>query len=139
MGEIVSFVQAHWAFIAFVLGCFIQFNPAIKFNPLEALGNIIFKKLYARIDKVEERIDKVNTRQMQDEKDRIRQEVLRFANSLRNEGRHTKDEFQHIIDQNDKYEDLLKETNDKNGVFTAEFEYIKETYRQRQEQNDFLA
>ena len=38
-----------------------------------------------------------------------------------------------------QYEDLLKETNDKNGVFTAEFEYIKETYRQRQEQNDFLA
>ena len=47
---------------------------------------------------------------MTDEKDRIRYEVLDFANSCRNGRRHTKDEFQHIIDLNDKYEVLLDKT-----------------------------
>ena len=132
MGEVITFMLEHWGLCAFILGCFIQFTPAIKWNPLESLGNLIFKNVYTRLDKVE-------ARQMQDEKDRIRHEVLDFANSCRNKRRHTKDEFQHIIDLNDKYEDLLKETNDKNGVFTAEFEYIKDIYKRCQEQNDFLA
>ena len=72
------------------------------------------------------------------EKDRIRWEVLDFANSCRNGRRHTKDEFQHIITLNDKYKDLLKKTNDKNGVFDSEYDYIKDLYAERQQKNDFL-
>lgn len=132
MEEIIQFIINHWGLCAFVIGCFIQFTPGIKFNPLEALGNLIFKNVYKRLDKVE-------ARQMEDEKDRIRYEVLDFANSCRNKRRHTKDEFQHIFDLNDKYEELLEQTKDKNGVFTAEFEYIKGLYKRCQEQNDFLA
>lgn len=115
-----------------MIGCFIQFTPGIKWNPLAALGNLIFKNVNKRLDDLEKR-------QIEDEKDRIRYEVLNFANSCRNKQRHTKDEFQHIIDLNDKYEGLLKKTNDKNGVFTAEFEFIKGLYKRCQEQNDFLA
>ena len=74
-----------------------------------------------------------------DEKDRIRYEVLDFANSCRNGRRHTRDEFQHIIDMNDKYEKLLRETNDKNGVFAEEYRYIVELYHKCQIENDFLA
>lgn len=73
-----------------------------------------------------------------DEKDRIRYEVLDFANSCRNGRRHTRDEFQHIIDMNDKYEKLLRETNDKNGVFAEEYRYIVELYHKCQIENDFL-
>ena len=75
---------------------------------------------------------------MENEKDRIRWEILDFANSCRNNIRHTKDEFQHIVDLNDKYIDLLVKTEDKNGVFEAEYEYIKKIYKERQEKNDFL-
>ena len=39
---------------------------------------------------------------------------------------------------NDKYKLLLKKTNDTNGVFDAEYEYILRLYRERQEKNDFL-
>jgi aspartyl/asparaginyl-tRNA synthetase len=74
-----------------------------------------------------------------DEKDRIRYEVLDFANSCRNGRRHTRDEFQHIIDMNDKYEKLLRETNDKNGVFVEEYRYIVELYHKCQKENDFLS
>lgn len=72
------------------------------------------------------------------EKDRIRWEILAFANSCRNNQKHTKDEFQHIIDLNDKYKVLLERTQDKNGVFEAEYDYIKKLYADRQIKNDFL-
>ena len=75
----------------------------------------------------------------ENEKDRIRWEVLEFANSCRNGRKHTKDEFQHIITLNDKYKSLLAKTNDKNGVFDSEYEYIDKLYKERQEKNDFLA
>ena len=73
-----------------------------------------------------------------DEKDRIRYEVLSFANSCRNGYRHSRDEFQHIIDLNDKYEKLLEQTGDTNGVFTEEYKYIVDLYHKCQVENDFL-
>ena len=72
------------------------------------------------------------------EKDRIRWEILDFANSCRNNVKHTKDEFQHIIALNDKYKELLQKTNDKNGVFDSEYAYIYALYQERQQKNDFL-
>jgi hypothetical protein len=39
---------------------------------------------------------------------------------------------------NDKYTKLLAKTHDKNGVFEAEYEYIKKLYAERQMKNDFL-
>ncbi len=72
------------------------------------------------------------------EKDRIRYEVLDFANSCRNKRRHTKDEFEHIIVLNEKYHRLLRKTNDENGVFNAEYNYVYELYQKCQRENDFL-
>ena len=74
----------------------------------------------------------------ENEKDRIRWQVLDFANSCRNGRRHTKDEFQHIITLNDKYTELLKRTNDKNGYFDEEYKYIQELFRDCQNKNNFL-
>ena len=65
--------------------------------------------------------------------------MLDFANACRNGVRHTKDEFQHIIDVNDKYEELLRQTNDTNGVFKEEYQYILKVYHSCQEKNNFLA
>jgi len=74
----------------------------------------------------------------ENEKDRIRWEVLAFANSCRNNVKHSRDEFQHIITLNDKYRELLKKTDDKNGVFTTEYEWIHQIYEERLKKNDFL-
>lgn len=46
--------------------------------------------------------------------------MFAFAESCRRGIHHTKGEFEHIIELNEKYEKLLKRTNDKNGVFTEE-------------------
>lgn len=131
MQRIFDWVLAHWSFCAFVLAIFVQTTPAIKWNPLTWLGNLFLGSVRKDISEVRDLVD-------ENEKDRIRWEVLDFANSCRNGIRHTKDEFQHIITLNGKYKRLLKKTNDENGVFDAEYEYIMDLYAERQRKNDFL-
>lgn len=103
------------------------------------VGKIIVKPVVAQLSALEAKVGEIEARQMIDEKDRIRYEVLDFANSCRNGRRHTRDEFQHIVDLNDKYEELLEKTGDRNGVFYEEYKYIKGLYHRCMEQNDFLA
>ena len=130
------------------LSALIQITP-IKINPWTALFKWIGDKvnedlrnqvgnLNEKINSLSQDIDTLGKQRKEDEKDRIRWEILDFANSCRNGRRHTKDEYLHIIELNDKYKKLLKETNDKNGVFEVEYDYIKELYKERQEKNDFL-
>lgn len=140
----------HWAVTTFLLSTIVQITPIIKFNPYSALlkwaGKILTSEAIKKIDNVDDdmknvkqELEDVKMRCIEDEKDRIRWEVLDFANSCRNGHRHTRDEFQHIIVLNSKYERLLKITNDENGVFDAEYEYIKKLYQNAQDNNDFLS
>ena len=91
-----------------------------------------------KIDGLIEKVDKIVENIATNEKDRIRWEILDFANSCRNGCLHTRDEFQHIVDLNDKYRKLLRRTNDSNGVFDIEYRYIQDLYAERLEKNDFL-
>ena len=131
MQRIFKWMLDHWGFCTFVLAIFVQITPAIKWNPLTSLGNLFLGSVRKDISGIRELVD-------ENEKDRIRWEVLDFANSCRNGIRHTKDEFQHIITLNTKYKKLLLKTKDENGVFDAEYEYIKDLYAERQRKNDFL-
>lgn len=143
MQEVFNWILDHWGVTVFLLGIIIQFTPAIKWNPFTSffgwLGRVINKPLSDRLDVIEKNLEDVKARQLTDEKDRIRFEVLDFANSCRNNIKHTRDEFQHIIDVNDKYEELLRQTNDTNGVFKEEYQYILKVYHSCQEKNNFLA
>ena len=131
MKAVIDWILAHWSFCAFVLAIFVQITPGIKFNPLTWLGNLFFGSLRNDLQAIRDQVD-------ENEKDRIRWEVLDFANSCRNNRRHTKDEFQHIITLNSKYKRLLIKTHDENGVFDAEYAYILDLYKERQVRNDFL-
>ena len=84
-----------------------------------------------RIKNLEEKIDK-------NEIDRIRWEILDFANSCRNGRLHTKDEFEHIINQNQKYHEILEAHGMENGLIDLEYSYIVNLYKRCQEKNDFL-
>ena len=141
MEEALQWMWNHiWTLVIF-LSLFIEITP-IKWSPLTSLFNWLGKKMTASACQNLELIkqDLAEQREMiqTNEKDRIRWEILDFANSCRNNIKHTKDEFQHIVALNDKYQTLLAATNDKNGVFDSEYEYIKALYKERQEKNDFL-
>lgn len=119
-----------------------QFTPAIKCSPITAVckwvGKAINGEVLTRIAALEERADQQQRTLDENEMDRIRWEVLDFANACRNHVKHTKDEFQHIIDLNQKYHKLLAKYKIKNGVFDAEYAYIIDLYKRCQLENDFL-
>ena len=124
-----------------ILSIFIEISP-IKVNPLSAivkwLGKLFTGDTSKKLDGLLNKVEAIENNVTENEKDRIRWEILDFANSCRNDRRHTRDEFQHIITLNDKYRRLLEKTNDKNGVFEVEMEYIKDEYAERLKNNDFL-
>lgn len=142
MNEALKWILDHWGFCAFVLAVFVQITPAIKWNPITALcrwvGGVITAGTRKDIADLKTLVQEVRREIDENEKDRIRWEVLDFANACRNGVRHTKDEFQHIIALHGKYKKLLEKTGDTNGVFDAEYEYILRLFRERQEKNDFV-
>ena len=142
MHPAIEWCLNHWSFCLFVIGIFVQFTPAIKCSPITAVckwvGKAINGEVLERITTLEQRADQQQRTSDENEMDRIRWEVLDFANSCRNHRRHTKDEFQHIIDLNQKYHKLLAKYKIENGVFDAEYAYIFDLYKRCQLENDFL-
>ena len=142
LSAIFQWCLEHWSFVLFALGIFIQFTPAIKFSPITAIckwiGKAINGEVIQRITGLEARADQQRKSIDENEMDRIRWEVLDFANACRNHHKHTKDEFQHIIALNTKYHSLLEKYGDENGVFDAEYAYILELYQECQRNNTFL-
>lgn len=141
MQQVVEWIGKNLWTIIIIVSIFIQITP-IKVNPWSALfkwiGKAITGNACSKIDGLIDKVGKIEKDVKTNEKDRIRWEILDFANSCRNNRKHTRDEFQHIVALNDKYKRLLSETNDTNGVFEVEYNYIQDLYAERLEKNDFL-
>lgn len=139
--QVLTWISQNIIQIIVIGSIFIQITP-IKWNPITSFvswfGKIITKDVLGQIQVLERTVTDIKKQADENEKDRIRWEVLDFANSCRNGRRHTKDEFEHIVALNDKYHALLTRTNDKNGVFTAEYDYVHKLYLERLDKNDFL-
>lgn len=139
--QILDWLVKNFLQVIVIFSIFIQITP-IKWNPITTfakwLGKIFTKELSDLITTMQENIDDIRDDIDENEKDRIRWEVLDFANSCRNGRQHTQEEFRHIATLNDKYKILLERTKDKNGVFEAEYKYIDELYQERLKKNDFL-
>ena len=134
MQEFLQWITNHPLTGLIIFTGLIQIVP-IKINPWSALFKWISTKITgSACEKMDDLIQVID----ENEKDRIRWEVLDFANSCRNGRRHTRDEFQHIVALHDKYEKLLEKTHDSNGVFNVEYRYIQDLYAERLEKNDFL-
>lgn len=68
----------------------------------------------------------------------IRAHVLDFANSCMNHRKHSKQEFENIIDENTKYEALVKKYKLKNAVYKEEYSFIMKQYHYCQDNDCFL-
>ena len=121
----------------------------IKVNPISAIfrwiGNKVNAPLIERIDAIaytqneqKKKLSELQDSMDDNEIDRIRWEILDFANSCRNGRLHTQDEFIHIISLNTKYHDILEKRNLTNGLIDLEFSYIVDLYKKCSEKNSFL-
>ena len=140
---------AKWAGLLLVAILSLFEFTKIKVNPISAIfrwiGNKINAPLIERIDKIaekqdaqEKKLDGLQDSQDDNEIDRIRWEILDFANSCRHGVKHTLDEFDHIIELNQKYHDILDRRKLTNGKIDLEYNFIVQIYKECQAKNSFL-
>ena len=92
--------------------------------------NRLFQQLLLTLTELKRAMD-------DNEIDRIRWEILSFANMCRRQVRNTKDEFVHIINLYHKYHALLEAQGRENGQITMEFAYISKRFMELSEQDGF--
>lgn len=134
--------------VLMVVSVFVEVTP-IKFNPVTFviqlpakimawLSKAINAPVLAELAKQEKTMSEIRDVVDDNEIDRIRWEILDFANSCRLHKKHTLDEFVHIIELNAKYHAILERRDLKNGRIDLEYSFIKKVYQQCQEENSFL-
>ena len=129
-----QFLGEYWKWIVIVFLVFFEITP-IKLHPVSWVLGWIGRRMTGdlRIQVADLRKD-LDMQRMAD----IRSLVLDFSNSCLNGRKHTKEEFDHIIAENHRYEDLVKQYDVKNEVYTEAYDYIKRIYRKRMDRRDFL-
>ena len=101
-------------------------------NGITTATNKNCQLLKARMDKMEKSNDMQTIRQ-------IRVHVLDFANSCMNHRRHTKQDFDSIIKENEEYEKLVKKYKLRNDVYREDFEFIMKVFHKCQDEGTFLS
>ena len=130
------------------LSTFIEVSK-IKINPWSSLfkwiGSKMMEDVRAEIkalDKKQEEMakkqDELSKQRAVDAMDAVKAEIFRFYNECQKGERHSEGEFNHIIQQNEKYEKLVEENGESNGVYEMEYDYIMEIYRKCRQEKDFL-
>lgn len=109
------------SYFTLIISVFVEITP-IKINPVSKLLNWSGKQFNGA---VMDRLQKLENKVDNNERDRIRNEIYTFANNLRNNKReYTAEEFKHIFDINEKYKIQLGG----NGKVKVEMKFIEEEY-----------
>lgn len=118
------------------LGIIIDLTPGIKLQPvrwlIKQLGNLLNHDIKKQLDTLQDDL-------MAHKVDSWRHEILSFANSCMNRKRHTKEEFDHIIEVHDAYEAYIEKNHLENGRVKADYAYIQKIYMHCLETNSFLS
>lgn len=104
----------------------IEITP-VKINPVSSFLKWAGKQINGDI---KDEIKNLSLTVDKNEIDRIRWEILDFANSCRNGRNHAKDEFHHIVEVNQKYHELIQKHDMQNGVLDSEYAYIESVYKE---------
>lgn len=133
-------LAAAWEIVKSILailaacGIVIDLTPGIKFQPvrwvLKRLGNLINADIKKQIDELQKEVTEFKI-------DSWRTEILDFSDSCMNHRRHTKEQFDHVIEILDRYDRYITENRLTNGQVDVAHEYIVEIYKQCIRENDF--
>ena len=144
IGEIIAAAGGAIALVS----TFVEVSK-IKINPWSSLfkwiGSKMMEDVKTEIKEIKDEQKELAKKQEElkrqraiDAADAIKAEIFKFYNECQKGQRHSEAEFNHIIHQNEKYEDLIEETGEENGVYTAEYKYILTIYENCQLGKDFL-
>ena len=69
----------------------------------------------------------------------IKEHVFNFANSCMNKRKHTRQDFDNIIKENEEYEVLVRKYGLVNNVYDSDYAYIMKIYDRCKDENSFLS
>lgn len=134
IGEIWHYLIQHPEFTLLGGITLIQLAP-IKIDPWSAILRMIRGVL---VGDLEDSLAELKRDFEEETVTSKRWNILDFANSCRNNRRHSKDEWRHVIDQLKEYETYTQKHHIDNGVIEEEAKYLRRLYQDRCERNDFL-
>lgn len=130
-----------WLIIVAIVFSMIQIIP-IKINPWTIIFNWLGKQFNSGVNARLDTIEKSLTAHIEESTERdlrtIRISILNFGTSCMRSEKHTKEEFDFIVTECDKYEKYCEENNIKNGVATATIKQIRRLYDNNIMNNTFL-
>ena len=123
------------------LSIFIEIVP-IKVNPVSAvfkwIGKVSNKDIEKKIVEISTKLENVSERIDMIEINNMRTQILDFANSCMNGRKHTKEEFEHVIDLKNNYDLIINKRGFKNGRVDLAFKYMSDLYVKCLNENSFL-
>lgn len=129
------------AAMVIALGIFVEIVP-IKLNPLSFIvqwvGNCLNGETKKQLSSISEKLEDLSCRIDKIEINDMRSSILDFSNSCMNGRKHTKEEFEHVIDVHSQYTDIISERGLTNGRVDLAFKYISELYTKCLNENSFL-
>lgn len=132
--HVLDFIRENLSELALWLGglsLLVEVTP-IKVNPwtyiLESIGKRMNASIISRLDAVEVQLKAQDAKIDNNEKDRIKHEILDFVRAVRKNELPTKEEFDHILEQYDKYEVILAKLEQPNGKVIQAMKFINTVY-----------
>ena len=145
-----------WGLLIFLMSIGIEVIPKVKWSPWSSFIKWIGSRFNSKID---EKMDEVRTEikaldkkidAVQEELSRhmaesevkslqdTRRDILQFCNSCMNGQKHTKEQFDFVIQQCDAYESYIKKADVPNGVIEAAIKEIRRLYDICIQEHSFL-
>jgi len=129
--ELLQIIDVKILVVLPVLLTIVQIAP-IKLNPWDNLFRWVGRKLNSEIhdkfEQLEERVEQVR----KDTEERaiadMRWHILNFARTCRIGEEHTKEQWNHVLDQIEKYEKFIRDHDLTNGVIKQDTLYIRDLY-----------
>lgn len=126
--------------IVFIALTLVEVTP-IKINPWTGLLHWIGRKtnadLYNAVKVLTNDLEKLKKDFEVKNANDLRWSILGFANSCRKGDRHSREEWEHVVDQMAFYEEYVEERNITNGVIREDTRYLRELYHKISAENDF--
>lgn len=140
--EFVSCCNSTTVIVVIVaLGAFVEIVP-IKLNPLSSIikwvGGCLNSETKKQLSSISEKLEDLSCRIDKIEINDMRSTILDFANSCMNERKHTKEEFEHVIDLKNNYDEIIETKGLKNGRVDLAFKFISDLYIKCLNENTFL-
>ena len=95
--------------------------------------------ILAKLDKIEKRMDRMESEDAEREAKHSRIRILRFGDECSHNVLHSREHFEQVIEDVDAYETYCADHPDfKNNKAAMTIKLIKETYQRRLKTNDFI-